>query len=406
MRDIKIKIIDSIMGSGKTQKAISMINERNKDKFIYITPYLDEIKRVKESTAKNNKMYEPLYKGTSKQEDLHKLLREGKSICSTHALFQKSNQITRDALAANNYILILDEVMDVVEQLSDFTNDDLKTLTETDKLAYIEDDYLLWNSDKIDYDGRYNDIKSMALNKNLIFIDGQLLFWNFPVDIFAYFKEVYILTYMFDCQIQRYYYDFHDIEYEKFQVLDTELIPYSKELNLQRISELNKLINVYEGSLNTVGDKDYSLSMSWFKRDDGTLQGILQSNLYNWFNNINRDAKAKYRLWTTFKSYKGKLKGKGYTNRFISLNIRATNEYRKTYVLAYCSNRFVKPNLIKFFSKRGISVNQDEYALSEMLQWIWRSRIREEKEIQLYIPSKRMRTLLLQYLQPKQIKKL
>ena len=78
-----------------------------------------------------------------------------------------------------------------------------------------------------------------------------------------------------------------------------------------------------------------------------------------------------------------------------------TNEYRETYILAYCTNRFVKPTLIQFFSKKEIYINQDEYALSEMLQWIWRSRIRDGKPIHIYIPSKRMRDLLTQYLQPK-----
>lgn len=34
------------------------------------------------------------------------------------------------------------------------------------------------------------------------------------------------------------------------------------------------------------------------------------------------------------------------------------------------------------------------YALSTMLQWIWRSAIRRGEEIWLYVPSRRMRTLL------------
>ena len=402
----KIKVIDSIMGSGKTNWSINKIKSEPQNKFVYITPYLDEIKRVKNATHEDNRMYEPMYKGTTKHENLHKLLREGKNICSTHALFQKSNEITREALRANNYTLILDEVMDVVEELRDFTKDDLITLTEKDDLAYIEDDYLMWNPDKLNYDGRYNDIKNMALNKNLIFIDGTLLFWNFPVDIFDYFQEVYILTYIFDCQVQRYYYDFHNVEYEKFQVLNNELVPYDKNLDNDRIKKLSSLINIYEGKLNTIGEKDYSLSLSWFRNDDGTLQGILQKNLYNWFNNVNRGKLSKYRLWTTFKDYKSKISGKGYTNIFISLNVRATNEYKDTCILAYCTNRFIRPSLIKFFSKRGISMSQDEYALSEMLQWIWRSRIREGKDIYIYIPSKRMRSLLYEYLQPKSQKKL
>lgn len=396
---IKIKVIDSIMGSGKTEFAINKIKSEPENKFVYITPYLDEIKRVKDATYEFNRMYEPMFKNSTKHKNLHKLLREGKNICSTHALFQKSNDITRAALKANNYILILDEVMDVVGELDNFTSHDLDTLL-SENLAYIEDDYLLWHKDKLDYDGRYNDIKHMALNRNLICISNKVLYWNFPVDIFSYFKEVYILTYMFDCQIQRYYYDFHNIKYEKYQIQDNKLVPYEKSRENDRVMELSKLINIYEGGLNSIGDGRFSLSLSWFERDDGTLQGILQNNVYNWFNNINRGVKAKYRLWTTFKDYRNNIKGKGYTNRFISINTRATNDYKDTYILAYCSNRFIKPTMVQFFSNRGISLNQDEYALSEMLQWIWRSRIRENKSIHIYIPSERMRNLLINYLQP------
>jgi len=265
---------------------------------------------------------------------------------------------------------------------------------------------LLWNEDSIDWDGRYSDIKNMALNKNLICINGRLLFWNFPVDIFNYFKEVYILTYMFDCQIQKYYYDFHGIEYEKYQVMNGELVEYTAGRENKRIEEIAKLISIHDGQYNLIGDDKYSLSLSWFEKDDGTLQGILGSNIYNWFNNANRKISAKYRLWTTFKDYKTKIAGKGYTNRFIALNIRATNEYRNTHILAYCANRFIRPTIVQFFSNKGISLNQDQYALSEMLQWIWRSRIREGKDIKIYIPSKRMRELLITYLQPNSEKKL
>lgn len=40
-------------------------------------------------------------------------------------------------------------------------------------------------------------------------------------------------------------------------------------------------------------------------------------------------------------------------------------------------------------------MNQEEqFALSEMIQFIWRSAIRDNKPIKLYIPSVRMRNLL------------
>ena len=49
MSDDKIKtfIVDEIMGSGKSSAAINYINNSPHDKkFLVITPYLDEIKRL------------------------------------------------------------------------------------------------------------------------------------------------------------------------------------------------------------------------------------------------------------------------------------------------------------------------------------------------------------------------
>ena len=45
-----------------------------------------------------------------------------------------------------------------------------------------------------------------------------------------------------------------------------------------------------------------------------------------------------------------------------------------------------------------IEIDEDGFALSELLQWIWRSQIRQGKPIILYIPSKRMRELLEDFL--------
>ena len=43
-------------------------------------------------------------------------------------------------------------------------------------------------------------------------------------------------------------------------------------------------------------------------------------------------------------------------------------------------------------------MDQSLYSLSEMVQFIWRSRIRNGEPIDLYVPSKRMRELLIAWL--------
>ena len=64
-----------------------------------------------------------------------------------------------------------------------------------------------------------------------------------------------------------------------------------------------------------------------------------------------------------------------------------------------------------FAKKRGaikegdihIEVDDDMYSLSTMIQWIWRSRIRDGGEINVYVPSLRMRTLFENWLDNKYV---
>ena len=45
-----------------------------------------------------------------------------------------------------------------------------------------------------------------------------------------------------------------------------------------------------------------------------------------------------------------------------------------------------------------MKMDWDQYALAIMIQWVWRSRIRNGQEIWLYVPSRRMRELFLKWM--------
>lgn len=396
MEESKIKVVDSIMGSGKTQAAIELMNSDTESNYIFITPYLKEIERIKKSCPKR-KFYDPINKYTSKLNSLHQLLSSGKNIATTHALFQRATEVTKDLIKLGNYKLILDEVFNVVEELN-LGKDDLPTLLEQKLVSKSDDGYLLWNPDKEDYDGKYNDIKNMCMNKNLMFYQNTVLMWVFPVEVFKSFKEVYILTYLFGAQEQKYYYDMNNVQYEymaaifkngKYQFISRD--DYDDKDIRKRLK--NK-INVLHDSINDVGDRRTALSSSWFENPEYIeLVKKLKKSIYNYFRNKVK-AKSDTILWTTFKHSKSKLSGGGYTKGYVPCNARATNDYADKYNLAYCINVFEMPIIKQFFHTKGIKVDEDLYALSEMLQWIWRSRIRKGDSINIYIPSSRMRELL------------
>lgn len=406
MNDKPIKVVDSIMGSGKTSAAINMINFDRDTNYIFITPYLDEVKRIKRSTDK--KFYEPNYydedknKYSSKFDSLHVLLSEGKNIVSTHSLFKRANRETRELIYNGNYTLILDEVMDVVEKLP-MKKNDIQGLFDLG-LVYEKDNYLLWNEDKTDWDSRYNDIRDMALNYNLLKYKDTILIWTFPADIFKSFKDVYILTYQFDAQIQKYYYDLHDIAYKYYIANNDDFLGYHFKEKPEDYSEkeikanIKSKLNILEHEkLNKIGDDAFSLSKSWYMKTSDPVLNQLKKHTENYFKNILK-SKAKENLWTTYKDYQNKVQGQRYTKAFVPLNMRATNDYANRVNLAYLINRYPNTIIDNFLKTKGIEIDKDKYALAEMIQWIWRSRIRNDKEINLYIPSQRMRTLLYKWL--------
>ena len=124
---------------------------------------------------------------------------------------------------------------------------------------------------------------------------------------------------------------------------------------------------------------------------------VLKNNISNFFRHIRCDNSSD-NIWTTFKDYKSLLKGKGYTRGYLPLNSRATNEYKKRTSVVYPVNRYLNPFVKNFFLTNNIDIDEDGYALSEMLQFIWRSAIRDGNEIWIYLPSVRMRGLLEQWI--------
>ena len=373
-----IKVIDEPCGAGKTTWAIEYINSNPQLRFIVITPFLKEVERFKRECRSAN-FKEPIQERT-KLKNFHRLLINGENIVSTHSLFSNSTEETRELIAANDYILILDEVMDVVTEMQ-LKPLDLQLILEC-KYAHIDsDDYLRW--DKEDYIGKFMDVKEYAQKGSVVVVNDTALIWEFPHDIFKCFKESYVLTYMFSCQIQRYYYDLHEVPYEIVGI-DGEY----KEIPLDSTH-----VHIYEGRLNSIGDREYSLSKSWYQRSPRAVRQLLKNNAYNFLYNI-RSATSETAMWTTFKQFKSNYRLNGYSKGFVPLNARSTNDHIKRNSLAYLVNLYMNPMIVAYFHKRGIEVDQDAYATSELIQWVYRSCIRMHKSVYLYIPSRRMKGLL------------
>lgn len=390
---IKIKVVDALMGEGKSTYFINHMKNNNKTKYIFITPFLSEVQRVLNEIPS---FKEPKHLGDGKLDNLHDLLVRDNNIVTTHSLFRMCTDETLDLINAGEYTLILDESMDVIDMF-DITHKDYDMLVNQRYISIDDNKIIRWTDNE--YEGEFNGFKRLCQNGIVIEIKKtktiQFLAWNFSPKAFESFEGIYILTYLFESSMMCNYFNMVKIEYEKYTIEDWELIPFDNKKPYNK-SKYRELINIYDGNLNNVGDRHTALSLNWFRKNLN-LREKLKKNIYNYFQN-HVSAKADTIIWTTFKGMQNIMKGKGYATAFLSCNARATNEYSDKSNLAYCCNRFISPDYIKYFEQHDVKVDEELYALSEMLQWIWRSQIREEKPINIYIPSKRMRGLLTNWL--------
>lgn len=392
------------MGSGKSSWAIQTMKENEDKNYMYITPFLNEVDRIIQATKDKKCFVQPVNKGKGKLSSLNKSIVNEDDIASTHELFKHLDEDSKKALLFNHYTLILDEVLDVVEPYS-IKADDLNVLKESGWVSIREDGFLEWNRHIDNYDGTFDEIKRLAENHSLLFINNTILLWRYQPEIFSLFDEVYILTYMFEASILKYYFDYYEIAYEKkgIRLLENgryEVCDYAKP----DVAVYRDLINLYDGELNSSFiQKASCMSKSWFRNSENKSKiKKIRDNIYNYLRN-QQHAKSETIMWTTFKDYNKSLGGKGYSKGFLSFNCRSTNEYSDRYNLVYALNLYLNPGIPDFFKKKHIQINQNQYALSEMLQWIWRSRIRNGLPVNIYVPVRRMRDLLKKWLDEEDI---
>lgn len=399
----EIKIIDAICGAGKTSYAIQkMINEEGL--YIYVTPYLSEIERVIAATQGDFKQPNNRNDKGSKLESLKWLVARGENIVCTHELFKLCDLEILALIKDMNYTLILDEVLNVINPIK-ISKKDIHML-ELSNTIHInkETGIIKWLDDE--YKGKFEELKHLSKNDNLFLFRNTFVFWTLHHKAFESFQEIYILTYLFDGQIQRYYYDLHNFKYKKYSVVKNnntyELIDYDKKVdNRERLKEL---INIYEdkgkSKLNSNYCKrttDNMFSSTWLKTcDDETIQ-LLNQNLFNYFKS-NKTPISKI-FWTTIKDMKTKfINKKTKSNNFVSVNVRATNDYKHCTACAFLFNRYMNPIERAFFEFHNVKVDEDILAVSDLIQYIFRGCIRDNKTINVYIPSQRMRQLLYKYL--------
>lgn len=400
------------MGSGKSSAAINYMNSHPDQKFIYITPYLEEAERIR-NACPELRFKEPSNKlpefGFRKYRHTVELLTAGENITSTHNMFLRYSSEMIDLIKGGGYTLIVDEAVEILRQ-SNIYHSDIQLLKDANWIDGNGD--ILDVNAPDDYQrGVVYDIVCLSKGNRLVSMedaDGTpYYYWMFSREIFDAFRDVIVLTYLFESQMMKYYFDLNHMKYDKIGVTVDAFGDYHFSDTCGYVpkytANLSEKIHILDNKkLNEVGESKHALSYTWFQKSGDAIaakKNQLKRNVQNFFTNYHRDKDSKRRLWATYKLGEKLIRQKGYYYSDIAFNTKATNDYRDKDVLAYCVNIFMSPCEKNFLIHNGIDVREDEYALSVMIQWIWRSAIREGNEIWIYIPSKRMRDMLKDWIQ-------
>lgn len=428
------------MGSGKTQAMYSVIRGNPDKSYMFVTPYLNTIQDAIDAGLD---IRQPEYKGGSKADSLKYLLSHGCNIGCTHSLFLDADDDLLDIIQNGDYTLFIDEALDVIKPVNDLIDDighrvkkgTAKFLIQQGIIKVDDHGRVIWCGEHVGDDYEYAYLEPLVKSGNVLCIDNQLFLWMFPPKIFGVFENVIILSYLFTGSVFDAYLKIHGLKYELGGVAGSFEEGYTftdfKDAR-EDIKVLKRLIQVYDGKANLVGEKRYDLSKSWYDAAKESDIKEIQRGFNTFLKNAGERMQGATVMWTSFKEQQEtlRIRGAGFVRKltseeteavkadpecknrelnklrcFISCNARATNDYDDRQILAYMVNRFYQPQVKKWIAAMyDIHLSEDRFALSEMVQWIWRSRIRctslsdEERQIYVYIPSRRMRTLLQKWL--------
>lgn len=414
----KVEVLDGIMGSGKSTNVLKWCEENPNTAFMYVTPLLteSEVRVIEACTAA--KFTAPAVDGEFKTKGDHllDLLQSGVNVSITHAMYASLRKEHLYHIDKNKYTLILDEEVSFIEPLGDdYKKADFAYLKHLKQIEVDTNGKVIWLDDEIGNGTKYTKLANMC-RLGMVYQakrSEDMFVTQLPMDLILYADRVVLLTYLFKGSILDSFLNMKGIEVVPF--VDVKLKVINKKSLISLIEFVGeKQVRDWAGE---------SLSSTWYTKSTQKEMLLLAKSIRA----IGDACKAPSAelLWTApssvvrvssvKKAITGakRIKPTGYAagtgivvdgianGCFLPCSSRATNAYKNRTVMVHCYNRFPHQTVSSFLSDYGVEVDPNQFALSEIVQWVWRSCIRDGKPIKLCILSKRMRKLFQDWLYEK-----
>lgn len=222
---------------------------------------------------------------------------------------------------------------------------------------------------------------------------------HLPLGLIQCAQRVIVMTYMYEGSVMHQFMQLKGVDIEYFK----GFTPIKTEAQVKL--EATELIDMIETpSTKKVGNvSSKRMTASWYK-DSATKEDL--KGVENAIRSVCRKYKKDEVLYTLPKHLvipdrgKAKIQVRGYPalECFLYAGTRATNLYSDKTVMIHAFNRYPLVSVASYLQDYGFPVDPEHFALTELLQWVWRSAIREGKPIKLCVIPVRMRRLFEEWL--------
>ncbi len=434
------------MGTGKSTWLAQSILRGNK-RCVVVLPRIKELKRYEELL----RPIEGLVSlsddtGQGKKDRFIEALKDAQVILITHVLYEEHLSFdTFDMIKEGRWELIMDEVVAAFEpirlvtgtELAGFMSMDvMRKVPIIDEVAQLEVNHktLPWylglpageasaNQKQMVKDAVVKDVL-VVLNKD----DDAMVWPTFSLNEnrLNAFVDVTVLTYPFkntdlDYWLQIKGYDVDHLRLTRVSsnnaLEDFIVTKHDGRYSGRAFRDLIEIVGVDKSAkTNSYGNRPNHFSATEYKRlrspsnkmkeEIHIIQQVLRREFRNKHHKSKFVAPDDFMLIcpadqeATWRDSKNGLPdafiGK---STWLAFNERATNDHAGKHNMAFLYNVYPFMEVEKIVEAFGLEYNQRQYALYILIQCVWRSAIRRGEKIRLYLPSKRMRDVLLSWLE-------
>lgn len=449
-----ITILDSCPGSGKTTAITSFLRDTELDHVLFVTPFLSEA----EKELPNNKLKGMGYKHPEggmggKVHNLSELIQWGDTstgnrlhrITCTHSAFTRLRPESYHQLA--NYTVIIDETLDVIapiEGVHEYTDHLLLghgAVDNSKRYRFNDDEWFstLKSAEVEKYNKTGKGTKDMMYELCQMGVQNQLYrystgnwFRMLPPELLTKAKRVIIMTHGFENSFMHCWMKINGISNS---YIDTEKLGLLSELsliaqlrkNITFITAPRKFTEMSEGRGREILSKshwdklnDNNQIPDLCKSLDSLIKEKMKASKENIFWTAPKDCKSTIEKHSQRLRGKIKLKSKFEVedsdfidseeidtqeslihSTWLPCNIKARNDFKHITNCLYAFSLNPPPDVLNLLaSTSGLDSTKivDTFKLNNLLQFIYRGSIRDNKPMNLCIIPGHTKNLLLDYL--------